>query len=637
MIVRSADVAEEALAKPLVALVGAPNVGKSTLFNGLTGANLQMGNWPGTTVEVGRGVARLGDREVDLLDLPGAYSLDPSSPDEALTRDLLLAATGDERPDVAVVIVDANHLARSLYLVRQVRETDLRVVVAITMADVAERRGYDLSHDALAQVLGVPVVMIDPRRRLGRADLLEAVNRSLREPSPSPLPIPDSGDEFTDADIRFAWIDDVERACLHRVGERQATWSDTIDRFALHPVIGPLLFMALMWLVFQLTTAVARPSMDALDAFFAGPVSAGAAAMLQAFGLQDSWISGLVLDGLIAGVGMLLTFAPLMAIMFVLLALLEDSGYLARAAVVTDRLMRAIGLPGRAFLPIVVGFGCNVPAIAATRILPNARHRILTALLVPFTSCTARLVVYVMMATIFFPQAAGTVVFVLYIISIAFVIVIGLLLKSTLWRTMPSEPLVIDLPPYQRPTLALTASVAWIRLRGFLQTAGGIIVATVTVVWVLQAIPLGGGHAFGAVPIDESLYARTAQVVAPVFDPAGFGTWETTSALIVGFVAKEAVVSAWAQTYAAEEPEDTAKPGALGDAVKESFTASSSGHTNAAVWAFLVFLLAYTPCVATLAAQRREIGLRWTAFGVAQQLLVAWLVAVAIFQIGARL
>lgn len=637
MIVPSPDVAEGAVGRPLVALVGAPNVGKSTLFNGLTGANLQMGNWPGTTVEVGRGVARLGDREYDLLDLPGAYSLDPSSPDEALTRDLLLAATGDERPDVAIVIVDANHLARSLYLVRQVRETDLRVVVAITMADVAERHGYDLSHDALAQVLGVPVVMIDPRRRLGRADLLEAVNRSLRESAPSPLPIPDSGDEFTDADIRFAWIDDVERACLHRVGERQATWSDTIDRFALHPVIGPLLFMALMWLVFQLTTAVARPSMDALDAFFAGPVSNGAAAMLQAFGLQDSWISGLVLDGLIAGVGMLLTFAPLMAIMFVLLALLEDSGYLARAAVVTDRLMRAIGLPGRAFLPIVVGFGCNVPAIAATRILPNARHRILTALLVPFTSCTARLVVYVMMATIFFPQAAGTVVFVLYIISIAFVIVIGLLLKSTLWRTMPSEPLVIDLPPYQRPTLALTASVAWLRLRGFLQTAGGIIVATVTVVWVLQAIPLGGGHAFGAVPIDESLYARTAQVVAPVFDPAGFGTWETTSALIVGFVAKEAVVSAWAQTYAAEEPEDTARPGALGDAVKESFTASSSGHTNAAVWAFLVFLLAYTPCVATLAAQRREIGLRWTAFGVAQQLLVAWLVAVAIFQIGSRL
>ena len=637
MIARSPDVAEGATGKPLVALVGAPNVGKSTLFNALTGANLQMGNWPGTTVEVGRGVARLGDRDVDLLDLPGAYSLDPSSPDEALTRELLLAASDDGRPDVAIVIVDANHLARSLYLVRQVRETDLRVVVAVTMADVAERHGYDLSHDALADALGVPVVMIDPRRRLGRADLLEAVNRSLREPAPLALPAPHSGDEFTDADERFAWIDEAERACLHRVGERQATWSDAIDRFALHPVVGPLLFMALMWLVFQLTTAVARPSMDALDAFFAGPVSNGAAALLQAIGLQDSWISGLVLDGLIAGVGMLLTFAPLMAIMFVLLALLEDSGYLARAAVVTDRLMRAIGLPGRAFLPIIVGFGCNVPAIAATRILPNARHRILTALLVPFTSCTARLVVYVMMATIFFPQAAGTVVFVLYVISIVFVIVIGLLLKSTLWRTMPSEPLVIDLPPYQRPTLALTASVAWMRLRGFLQTAGGIIVATVMVVWVLQAIPLGGGHAFGQVPIDESLYARTAQAVAPVFDPAGFGTWETTSALIVGFVAKEAVVSSWAQTYAAEEPEDASRPGALGDAVRQSFTESSGGHTNAAVWAFLVFLLAYTPCVATLAAQRREIGLRWTAFGVAQQLLVAWLVGVAILQIGARL
>lgn len=638
MITRSGSAAPERFVhRPVVALVGAPNVGKSTLFNGLTGANLQMGNWPGTTVEVGRGIARLDEREYDVLDLPGAYSLDPTSPDEALTRELLVDAPAQARPDVAVVIVDANHLARSLYLVRHVRETDLRVVIAVTMADVAERHGYDLSHDALAEALGVPVVMIDPRRRLGRADLLEAVNRALRDDPPPALPAPASGDEFTDADTRFAWIDEVERSCLHHVGQRQASWSDSIDRVALHPVAGPVMFLSVMWLVFQLTTAVATPFMDALDTFFSGPVTNAATSVLTAVGLQDSWISGLILNGLIAGVGMLLTFAPLMAIMFVLLALLEDSGYLARAAVVTDRLMRAIGLPGRAFLPIIVGFGCNVPAIAATRILPNARHRVLTALLVPFTSCTARLVVYVMMATIFFPQAAGTVVFVLYVISIVFVIVIGLVLKSTLWRTMPSEPLVIDLPPYQRPTLALTASVSWMRLRGFLQTAGGIIVATVTVVWVLQAIPLGGGHAFGEVPIDESVYARTAQSIAPAFEPAGFGTWETTSALIVGFVAKEAVVSAWAQTYSAEEPADSARPGALGDAVKASFTASSGGHTNAAVWAFLVFLLAYTPCVATLAAQRREIGLRWTAFGVGQQLIVAWLVAVAIFQIGSRL
>lgn len=382
---------------------------------------------------------------------------------------------------------------------------------------------------------------------------------------------------------------------------------------------------------------MAAPLQDALDWFFSGPVTTGAVALLDIIGLGDTWVRGLVVDGLIAGVGMLLTFVPLMAIMFALLALLEDSGYLARAAVVADRLMRMIGLPGRAFLPLIVGFGCNVPAISATRILPHARSRILTALLVPFTSCSARLAVYVLMASIFFPDNAGTVVFLLYLVSIAFVVVVGLALRGTLWRTMGRDPLIIDLPSYQRPTARLTAAVTWLRLSGFLRTASGIIVATVAVVWLLQAIPASGAGSFGEVPVEDSLYARTAQTIAPVFTPAGFGTWETTSALIVGFVAKEAVISSWAQTYAAEEPDDVEQPGTLGEYVARDFEQSSGGHTTAAVWAFLVFLLAYTPCVATLAAQRREIGMRWTVFGVALQLSVAWLVAVAIFQIGSRL
>jgi ferrous iron transport protein B len=328
---------------------------------------------------------------------------------------------------------------------------------------------------------------------------------------------------------------------------------------------------------------------------------------------------------------------PLMGIMFGLLALLEDSGYLARAAVVSDRAMRAIGLPGRAFLPLIVGFGCNVPAISATRILPQARQRIMTSLLVPFTGCSARLAVYVFVATIFFPEHAGTVAFAMYLISIAFVVGVGLLLRGTLWRTMGTEPLVIDLPAYQRPTWHLTISVTWVRLRGFLQTASGIIVATVAVVWMLQAIPVTSGYAFGEVPVQDSLYAQTAEAISPVFEPAGFGAWESTSALMVGFVAKEAVISSWAQTYSAELGGMDADSAQLGDAIAADFETSSGGHTTAAVWAFLVFLLAYTPCVATLAAQRREIGMRWTLFGIAMQLTVAWLVAVAVFQIGSRL
>jgi ferrous iron transport protein B len=622
---------------PILALAGAPNVGKSTLFNRLTGARRDVGNWPGTTVEVGRGLLDDGVHLFDVVDLPGAYSLDPLSPDEALTRALLVEVPSGERPDLVVVVGDAGRLSRSLYLVRQLRETDQRLVVALTMGDIAERRGLDVDVDSLGECLGVPVVIVDPRHRRGRTAFLEAVDRAMAAPPPVPLLAPESDDEFAAADERFAWIDAAVEASVRRDPHARVRWSDRFDRAALSPVFGPLLFLAFMWLVFELTTTVAAPLQEALDWFFTGPVTTVAVAILDALGLGDTWVQGLVVDGLIAGVGMLLTFVPLMAIMFALLALLEDSGYMARAAVVADRLMRAIGLPGRAFLPLIVGFGCNVPAISATRILPSARNRILTALLVPFTSCSARLTVYVLMASIFFPDNAGTVVFLLYVISIAFVVVVGFALRTTLWRTMGAEPLVIDLPPYQRPTVRLTAAVTWLRLSGFLRTASGIIVATVAAVWFLQAIPVAPGYSFGEVPVQESLYARTAQAVAPVFTPAGFGTWETTSALMVGFVAKEAVISSWAQTYSAEEPGTPEQPGTLGEFVAADFESSSGGHTSAAVWAFLVFLLAYTPCVATLAAQRREIGMRWTTFGIAMQLTVAWVVAVAIFQIGSRL
>ena len=581
-----------------------------------------------------------GVHQFDVIDLPGAYSLDPLSPDEALTRALLVDVTPADRPELVVVVGDATRLSRSLYLVRQLRETDQRTVLALTMTDLAHQHGIDVDRAELARQIGVPVAMIDPRHRHGRVDLLEAIDAALAAPPPEPLPPLESlgaPDSLAAADARFAWIDEVVEAAVHRGAPRRQRWSDRFDRVALSPVLGPITFLAAMWAVFQLTTTVAAPLQDMLDWFFTGPVTSVAVAILDAVGLGDTWVRGLVVDGLIAGVGMLLTFVPLMAIMFALLALLEDSGYMARAAVVTDRLMRAIGLPGRAFLPLIVGFGCNVPAISATRILPNARHRILTALLVPFTSCSARLTVYVLVASIFFPQHAGTVVFVMYLVSIAFVVVIGLLLRGTLWRTMGSEPLVIDLPPYQRPTVRLTVNVMWLRLSGFLRTASGIIVATVIVVWFLQAIPTTSGYAFGQVPVEDSLYARTAQTVAPVFEPAGFGTWETTSALMVGFIAKEAVISSWAQTYSAEEPDSSEQPGTLGEFIKADFDQSSGGHTAAAVWAFLVFLLAYTPCVATLAAQRREIGGRWTGFGIALQLSVAWVVAVAVFQIGSRL
>lgn len=637
---------------PAVALAGAPNVGKSTLFNALTGLRATTGNWPGTTVDVGRGVWRFrGEdrvcscvecdgscransvREFTLVDLPGAYSLEPQSPDEQLTRTLLLDVPPAERPDAVVVAVDAAHLARSLYLVCQLRETSGRTVVALTMGDVARRAGVEVDTFALSRELGCPVVAVDPRRRRGLDALTRSVRETLAQPAQAPRKVPPATDDLEREDERFAWIERATTAASTASGADRVSLSDRIDAAVTHPVGGPLTFLGVMWVVFQMTTTVAAPLQDGLDGLVNGWLSDVTRAGFGAVGLAGTWIEGLVVDGLIAGVGMVLTFVPLLALMFLLLALLEDSGYLARAAVVTDRLMRRIGLPGKAFLPLVVGFGCNVPAISATRILGDSRQRVLTALLVPFTSCTARLTVYVMLATIFFPRYAGTAVFIMYLLSILFVVVAGLVLRSTLWRSMGREPLVIDLPPYQVPTARLTLSVTWTRLQGFLRTASGIIVVTVVLVWLLQSIPAVGGYAFAHVPVEDSVYARGAQLMTPFFAPTGFGAWQTVSALIVGFVAKEAVISSWAQTYAVAEPTDLGV-GDLGTAIAQAFEASSGGHPLPAVWAFMIFLMAYTPCVATLAAQWREIGRKWTLFGVALQFVIAWVAAVVVFGVG---
>ncbi|TIC84560.1 ferrous iron transport protein B [Nocardioides sp. GY 10127] len=642
---------------PVLALVGAPNSGKSTLFNALTGGHRTVGNWPGTTVEVGRAAWDLpvgacgcattctpgctcgcpGDAPLtaELLDLPGAYSLTPASPDEALTRELLVSA---DPPDLTVVVVNALAPARGLHLVAELREEGRRLLVALTMMDVAARRGLSVDPAALATGIGAPVVALDPRRRSGGDLLGEAARAAL---SAAPLAarsfgeLPEDPDELDLADERFAW---VEAACADAVtlsSSARPPLGERVDRWLTAPVVGPLFFLGVMWLVFQATTTVAVPLQDLLDRLISGPVSSLAHGALSLVGLGDTWVNGFVVDGLIAGVGTVLTFAPLMAIMFACLALLEDSGYLARAAVVTDRTMRRLGLPGKAFLPLVVGFGCNVPAISATRILGDARQRILVTLLVPFTSCSARLTVYVMLAATFFPAHAGTVVFGLYVLSIALVIGVGLVMRRTLWRTMGSEPLVLDLPAYQRPTLRLTLSLTWLRLQGFLRTAGGIIVVTVTVVWLLQALPTGTGlGGFGQIDPSDSVFAAVSGFIAPIFAPLGFADWHTVGALVVGFVAKEGVLSSWAQTYAAADPTAGGSSAGLSHDLVNAFAVSSGGHTTAAVLAFLVFLLAYTPCVATVAAQYREVGLRWTAFGMAVQLGVAWLLGLLVFTVG---
>ena len=612
---------------PVLALVGAPNSGKSTLFNALTGAKVQTGNWPGTSVEISRGLWNAQPEAFDIIDLPGAYSLDPMSPDEEFTRDMLVEAPPCERPDVVVVLVDATAPARGLNLAFQIAEHPYRVVIGVTKEDIAKQQGISIDTSALSHEVGIPVVSVNGRRRENLDALEREVARAMHTDPRTIRP-------NADLDQRFVDLDAAEKAAVSRTDTGEPL-SHRVDRLVLHPVVGPILFLAVMWAVFFITTTVAGPLQDGLEAFITGPVSAAARSILP-----DNWLlTGLLVDGLIGGVGMVLTFAPLLALMFLCLAVLEDSGYMARAAVVTDRVMRAIGLPGKAFIPIVVGYGCNVPAISATRVLGDVRHRILTCLLIPFTSCSARLIVFMMLAQVFFPAHAGSAVFAMYVLSIALVVLVGLALRRTVWRAMPAEALVIDLPAYQLPTFRLTISVMWVRLKGFLHTAGGIIVATVVVIWLLMSIPVTGGHSFNeeAVPPQDSAYGAVAQAMSPVFAPAGFGSWSLTGPLVTGFVAKETLISTWAQTYAVEDvtddaPEEQAES-PLASHIRADFDAASGGHGLAAVWAYMVFLLAYTPCVATVAAQRREIGWKWTLIGFALQLGSAWILAVGVFQV----
>ena len=612
---------------PVLALVGAPNSGKSTLFNALTGAKVQTGNWPGTSVEISRGLWNAQPEAFDIIDLPGAYSLDPMSPDEEFTRDMLVEAPPCERPDVVVVLVDATAPARGLNLAFQIAEHPYRVVIGVTKEDIAKQQGISIDTSALSHEVGIPVVSVNGRRRENLDALEREVARAMHTDPRTIRP-------NADLDQRFVDLDAAEKAAVSRTDTGEPL-SHRADRLVLHPVLGPILFLAVMWAVFFITTTVAGPLQDGLEAFITGPVSAAARSILP-----DNWlITGLLVDGLIGGVGMVLTFAPLLALMFLCLAVLEDSGYMARAAVVTDRVMRAIGLPGKAFIPIVVGYGCNVPAISATRVLGDVRHRILTCLLIPFTSCSARLIVFMMLAQVFFPAHAGSAVFAMYVLSIALVVLVGLALRRTVWRAMPAEALVIDLPAYQLPTFRLTISVMWVRLKGFLHTAGGIIVATVVVIWLLMSIPVTGGHSFNeeAVPPQDSAYGAVAQAMSPVFAPAGFDSWSLTGPLVTGFVAKETLISTWAQTYAVEDvtddaPEEQAES-PLASHIRADFDAASGGHGLAAVWAYMVFLLAYTPCVATVAAQRREIGWKWTLIGFALQLGSAWILAVGVFQV----
>ena len=481
------------------------------------------------------------------------------------------------------------------------------------------------------------------------------------------------------ADYRYGWINGLVKETVKRTREDRLTGSDKVDRIVTHRLLGIPIFLLAMWTVFKLTADVSAPYLDWVDGVIGGPITNWAIGIIRVLGLGDTWIESLIVDGIIAGVGGVMVFVPVMMFLYLALALLEDSGYMARAAFVMDRLMHALGLHGKSFLPMLVGFGCTVPALYATRTLENEKDRILTGLLVPFMSCGARLPVYVLFAAIFFPENAGAVVFSLYLLGILTAIILGIILKNSLFKGKEQSTFVMELPPYRLPTLRGIWFHMWERTSAFVRKAWTIIMATSIILWFLMAIPVRGGGSFAEADVNDSAFATVSEAISPVFAPLGFDSWEASSAVITGFVAKEVVVSTMGQVYAVEEAEEEAEastffedvgeiitsfiaatgdtiksiplivginlfeeeaeeePTALMQSVRAGFEESSGGYGALAAMAFMVFVLIYTPCMVAVAAERQELGMKWTWVSIIGQLVLAWLMAFVVFQGGVLL
>lgn len=479
------------------------------------------------------------------------------------------------------------------------------------------------------------------------------------------------------ADRRYGWINGLVKEVVQKPQTEQRTLSDRIDKALTSRILGIPIFLAIMWIMFKITTDLSTPMLDWIDGVISGPISRWVISLLDWINLGGTWVESLLVDGIITGVGGVLVFVPVMAFLYVALAILEDSGYMARAAFVMDRLMHGLGLHGKSFLPMIVGFGCTVPALMATRTLDNEKDRILTGLLVPFMSCGARLPVYVLLASIFFPENSGMVIFWLYALGIVIAILVGLLLKNTVFKGKEQSPFVLELPPYRVPTLKGIGIHMWERTSAFVRKAWSLILITSVIIWLLLALPVSGGT-FADTSVSNSAFAKVSEVIAPVFKPLGFGDWKLSGPLVTGFVAKEVVISTMNQVFELEdveeeqeavqttfledigeilvsfinaiwntiksipliigidifEAEEEDAPTALMTSVEESFESTSQGHSALASVGYMAFVLLYTPCMVAVAAEKKELGAKWMWVSIIGQLVVAWIVAFLIFQGG---
>lgn len=698
-----------------VALVGNPNTGKTTLSNALTGAHDGVGNYPRVTVaKRSREITHKG-WTINLVDLPGIYSLTSQSPEERIGRDFIQ----DERPDIVLNVLDAGALDRSLFLTTQLIEMGRPRVYALNMSDEMHQKGYEVECNALSTMLDGPIVETVATTGEGTEALLDAIvgiaalgndDNPMRIPYDSHLEdaidrvqaliadlhpgaleelqsrwlaikLLEGDDHMLDregehatliemvrrerfdlakshsedveimfADSRYGFIHGLlsEVRTFTEDPERRLRATRMFDAVLLHRTLGLPLFLGLMWLMFETTFTVGAYPMDWIDA------GVGAVSDIVAGQLPDGMVKDLLVDGIIAGVGGTIIFLPNIVILFFFLAFFSESGYLARSAFLLDRVMHTFGLHGKAFIPLIMGFGCNVPAIMATRTIESERARLIAILVNPFMCCSARLPVFILFAGAFFAEFAGTVVFLIYMLSIVIALGSAVFLSRFVVRG-GSEPFVMELPPYRMPSLSAVTYHMWDKARDFLKKVAGVILVGSIVLWFLQAFPKevawsmdydGQIAALEAQPeseqrdsaisklsleqgrehLEKSYLGRTAHMVAPVFSPLGFN-WKDTTAIITGLVAKEVVVASYAVIYAQGE-DATEESGSLRKAL--------AGSMNPLVAAaFMVFILIYAPCLATIAVIRREAGgWHWVGFSVGFSMTLAWVLAFSIVTVG---
>ncbi len=666
------------MTKLIVGLAGNPNVGKTTVFNQLTGMRQHVGNWPGKTVERAEGHFKHGSYEYDVVDLPGNYALSAHSIEEIVSRDFIV----DADSDVIINVVDAANLERNLYLTVQMMELGANLVMALNMNDYAMKKGHIIDVDLMSELLGFPVVEINAKNKEGFEELLIATEKAAENPVDTSEKLSYSNDikghlfeiqEFIEEDddllnvpsvwtaikllekdtividkvqhssngsrimveadrvskhlydvykegpeevianARYAYIDGLMAEAVERPLVEKETVTDRIDKIVTNRILAPLIFVFIMWMMFQLTFTIGAPFQDMIDKAFAA-----LGKWLSAY-ITDPLLSSLVCKGIIGGVGGVLTFLPIIILMFLFLSILEDCGYLARAAFTLDKLMhKIVGLHGKAFIPMILGFGCGVPAIMATRTMENEGDRMLAMMLVPFMSCTARLPIYAIFIGAFFAEHQGTMLLAIYLLGIVVALIVAAILKRTMFKGL-STPFVMELPSYKIPSLKGILLHTWEKVKGFLRKAGTIILACSIVLWVLQNI-----YPWGGTDPQMSLLGMIGTVLAPIFAPLGFGTWQAAVAIISGLAAKEVVVATFG-TLAGIGGEDEE---GIKSIVQDTFTPLSA-------FSFMAFTLLYTPCIAVIGAIKHETnGYKWALTMCAITLVTAYIVAFLIYNIG---